>query len=239
MHKFVFWCSMVALAGAAHTSPLILSFNQVAPGQPNTTPPLNMPVAQLILTDILDSNNNVTGVRASLTHFNNNPNFATQFISQLYLNIGDNVNLSGPTAFVSASLLANSVAGNSAGSWNSFSSSRNGVNAPGGLRFDADVNLAPPGQTLTQNRTIEWTMVGNGLRASLFEYGAATNQNQTTSILAMIHLQSTGGNGDSTWLVGNLTPTVVGDPVPEPFTMGLVAAGALAAFRKARRRNKA
>ncbi|MFQ3587871.1 MAG: hypothetical protein SNJ74_05960 [Fimbriimonadaceae bacterium] len=237
MRRSVFWCLLASLAGTAHASPLVLDFDQIAPGQPNTSPPLNMPVARLVLTDILDVDHNVTGVRGVLTHFNNNPDFGSQFISQLLLNIGDNVNLTGPTAFTSTSLVANSVAGNSASSWNGFASSRNGYTRAG-FAFDARVDLAPPGQTLTQDRTIEWTMQGTGLRAGLFEYGALSG-NQTTNILAMIHLQSTGPSLDSTWLVATVGPTVVGDPVPEPFTMGLVAAGALAAFRKARRRAKA
>ncbi|MFQ3667652.1 MAG: PEP-CTERM sorting domain-containing protein, partial [Fimbriimonadaceae bacterium] len=46
-------------------------------------------------------------------------------------------------------------------------------------------------------------------------------------------------NQTSLWLTATNTPTLVGDPVPEPFTMGLVAVGALAAARRTRAKRKA
>lgn len=221
MKKVLLGCSLALVFGSAHASPVVFNFNMLVGSELKT-------VATLSLTDGSDAGGNF--VLGKITHFAYGAH-TSSFISGLYLNIGANAaQFVAPTSTVNLSNLATTFHyGNDAFSDSSY-------------RFDAHINLPPPpgaGGFFTQGKDFEWKMYG--VTAGLFANPATpNNQNNTNEVFGMIHVQSlANGNSVKLFATSVVDPTAVADPVPEPFTMGLVAAGALAAARRVRAKKKA
>ena len=225
MKRVLLGCCLALAFGSAHASPVVFNFNTVLQTGFNYGT-----VATLALTDLGNGQVGATMQHFGLNVIGTDPG---RFISKLLLNVGDS---STNVGAINLGLTDS----NPVGRMSLAQVSKDSVNAPGGLRFDAEVDFANNPPRLSAGVTYTWTFTGNGLTASLFDNGTPSSD-----VRALIHLQGLDpqlagftNNQTSLWLTATNNPTVVGDPVPEPFTMGLVAAGALAAFRKARRRAK-
>ncbi|MFQ3587874.1 MAG: hypothetical protein SNJ74_05975 [Fimbriimonadaceae bacterium] len=188
-------------------------------------------MATLTLADIGGGQVGATMQHFGLGVIGNDPG---RFVGTLRLNVGDS---STDLGAINLGL----TDANPIGRMSLAQVSKDGVNGPQSLRFDAEVDFANNPPRLSAGATYTWTFTGNGLTASLFD-NAAPN----SDVRALIHLQGLdpqlagfSTNQTSLWLTATNTPTLVGDPVPEPFTMGLVAVGALAAARRTRAKRKA
>ena len=185
---------------AAASQAFTLNFSGLQTG---TAPLGGAPWASLTITDA-----GVNTVDFTLTH--NASSAAGQFLSTLWLNMDP---YPGSPAIIESSPKINGA-----------SFSHNGINHAS-LTFDASVgfevsNAGGGVNRLKPGESVSWQFTGTGLSAASLMATAGTS-----NVLAMIHVQNIGQNGDS----GKIIATV-----PEPASMSALALalGSLLARRR-------
>ncbi|MCC7102484.1 MAG: PEP-CTERM sorting domain-containing protein [Fimbriimonadaceae bacterium] len=185
---------------AAASQAFTLNFSGLQTG---SAPLGGAPWASLTVTD-----GGVNTVDFTLTH--NATSAAGQFLSTLWLNMDPYP--AGPAIVESSPKITGA------------SFSHNGINNAS-LTFDASVgfevsNAGGGVNRLKPGESVSWQITGTGLNAAAFMATAGTS-----NVIAMIHVQNIGPNGDS----GKIIATV-----PEPASMSALALalGSLAARRR-------
>jgi len=145
-----------------------------------------------------------------LTLSNLMPLVGTAFISELDLNMSPY-----PSGLTFAT-----VSGDT-GSINGHTFSSNGVNGVSGNKFDMKVDFRTSGNRLNPGESVTFRVTGSGLTAAAFNSFTSGGNGQMKS---MIHIQSLAD--------GSSAKVQATEAVPEPATLSLLAAGALALVRR-------
>jgi hypothetical protein len=152
----------------------------------------------------------------------------TEFVSRWYLNSAVD-----PDDFTFAYEASDSTGPAASSIATTFNVKDSAFRADGDGYYDIVFFFPTSGGTFGDDEVVVYTIEGDGITASTFNVmGLSHGPGTPGPFSSAVKLQGTDGGGGSTWIGGAPQP----QPVPEPGTIGLLAAGLGAIAVRARRR---